>query len=699
MPNLRLADSIDNLKGVGPALRKRLRILNIAYIYQCLFYFPKRYYDYSTISPIDECTINTVVTVRGRVKKIRQRRAWKRSRLSVTEATLEDDTGTINAVWYNQPYIVEQLPVGTMVYLSGKATTNKYGTALQNPVYEKYSTETTHTARIVPYYPLTAGITQKQLRYYIKQALQLLKHNPEQLPDWLPQHIQESYSLVSLVEALTKIHFPNTPADLEQAKFRLGFDELLLVQLFILHTTQQNQHESAPKIPIVIDEVREFLKQLPFTLTTSQKQAAWEIIQDLAQSRPMNRLLEGDVGAGKTVVAALVMQAVAQAGYQSILMAPTEILAQQHYHTLCELLAHTTIHISLFTANHRVSNQSEESARITQNSDIIIGTHALIQKDVQFRNLALAVIDEQHRFGVAQRQTLKRHSGHPQLSHKLSPHLLSMTATPIPRSLALTIYGDLALSIIDTLPKNRKPIQTKLITTPDRKPMYKFIQSRLQAGEQVYVVAPRITDEPAYDDATEPQKTMMSVETQERVLHKQFPEARIMVLHGKLDAKTKQAVMAEFQGGKIDILIATTVIEVGVNVPNATIIVIEQADRFGLAQLHQLRGRVGRSNKQSYCFTCIEDDTSKTALQRLEYFTNTTNGFALAEYDLTLRGPGDVYGHSQSGFLDHFKIADLHNKPLVQATKNAAQELMPNIDTYPNLNKRLQHFIQAVHLE
>ncbi|MDP3970236.1 MAG: ATP-dependent DNA helicase RecG [bacterium] len=695
-----LSSPVTELHGVGPAVSKRLTHLGINFVYELLFHLPFKYDDFSIITPIDNCELDELVTIRGKVLKIKNRTSWKNRRLSITEAEIEDDTEKIKVIWFNQPYIAEQFKIGDELYLSGKITKSKYGKNLSNPVYERYKAETTHTARIVPKYHLTYGITHKQMRFFIKQALALIDSSDAQdLPDWIPQSIINNYDLLALSSALQKIHFPENWDDIEEAKYRLGFEELLLVQLFVLATKSELAAETAQSIDFNKEKFKDIISQLPFQLTNAQRKATWEIIQDLELSKPMNRLLEGDVGSGKTIVAALALYNVVLAGQQGAIMAPTEILAEQHYETISQLFANQNIEISLWTANNKkITSQRGVDDKVNDTdlstADIVIGTHALIQKNANFKKLALAIVDEQHRFGVSQRKHLKEQSG----NVTTTPHLLSMTATPIPRSLALTIYGDLELSILNELPAGRKKIITKSVPVEKKSAMYKFIRSKVELGEQVYVIAPRIEEADTDDESKVPEDEVSSVTSEYKKLAKVFPKLKLAILHGKLPASEKKQTMEAFNSGKIDILISTTVVEVGVDVPNATIIVIEGADRFGLAQLHQLRGRVGRSNKQSYCFVCTDNENNNSN-KRLHFFSTNSDGFKLAEYDLKVRGPGDVYGKSQSGYLTHFKVADLSNKKQVKQTQVAAREIFQELQKYPEVKKRLEKFVQQLHLE
>ncbi|MFA5995129.1 MAG: ATP-dependent DNA helicase RecG [Patescibacteria group bacterium] len=702
---------LTGLHGVGTAIQQKLRRLAITTLTDLLYHFPAHYEDFSNITAITACATDQAVTILGTIKKISTRRSWKRRRFTITEATITDASGDMRVIWFNQAYIAEQLPANTLVYLSGKITLYQKKLVLNNPVYELYKTETVHTARIVPRYALTTGLTHKQLRYFIKQALQIQTTNYSIIKDWLPANILDQYQLLPITQALQAIHFPNSWAELEQAKYRLGFDELLLVLLFVQATRASLAKETAPSIPFAKTPTKTLVDRLPFQLTNDQRVAAWDIIKDLQHTTPMNRLLEGDVGSGKTVVAALAMYNVALACYQAVLMAPTELLAEQHYHTIKQLFSHTNINVGLWTRSKKIaasfpsvlphpptpsplrrggeflpSPLRRRAGDEVGSGEIIIGTQALIQKNVHFPKLALVVVDEQHRFGVTQRQQLKQVAT-PRGASLLTPHLLSMTATPIPRSLALTIYGDLDLSLLAQLPKNRKPIITKLFSTEQRLVLQKIITEHLANQAQIYVVVPRIEEK---DDGAR------SVQTEYKHWQKLFPNYRIAYLHGQLPTEEKQAVMEQFRAGKIAVLITTTVIEVGVDVPNATVMIIEGAEHFGLAQLHQLRGRVGRSHQQSYCYVCTD---VAYPIKRLQYFVKNHNGFALADYDLKLRGPGAVYGAIQSGYFNQFKIATLSNTKQLQQVKAAAATLYPNIKRYPALHAKLQHMIKRVHLE
>ncbi|MBU1964159.1 ATP-dependent DNA helicase RecG [Patescibacteria group bacterium] len=663
---------ISSLAGVGDKTASKLHKIGLETIQDLILYFPRDWQDLSKLTTIKELEKDELVTIKGRVDIINSKRAWKK-KMNLTEALVSDDSDSIKIIWFNQPYIAKSLNQGDEVYFSGKVTQDKFGIHLNNPTYKKANKEeTTHTARIVPIYSLTKGVTDKQLRFLISEALKFAKD----IPEWLPEELIKKFKLRDLPWAYKKIHFPDSFKELDEAKKRLKFDELFIIQLYTQNLKKEVQAQKAPTIIFKEDEIKEFVKSLPFELTAAQKKSAWRILQDLEKNTPMNRLLEGDVGSGKTVVAALAMYDAALNGYQSVLMAPTEILAEQHYKTICELIPAKDV--ALITGAKK---------RKIENSRIIIGTHALIQKGIDFDNLGLAIIDEQHRFGVKQRKTLRYKSG----NSKTVPHLLSMTATPIPRSLALTIYGDLDLSIINELPKNRKPIISRLVTEDKRPKAYDFIKNKVQEGRQVFVVCPLIE---------ESDKLGVKSVTQEydKLCNIIFPDLKVGMLHGRLKSAEKEQTMQDFKENKINILVSTSVIEVGIDIPNATIMMIEGADRFGMAQLHQFRGRVGRDVHQSYCLLFTDSDSEKS-LARLNMFVSSNDGFELAEYDLQIRGPGDVYGTQQSGYLDMLQLATLADHVLINETKEAVEVILPALEKYPLLEKKLDTFTKQLHLE
>ncbi len=640
--------------------------------------------------------------------------------MTITQAYIQDGAGSIKIVWFNQPYLTKSLKVDDLINVSGKVNLDK-DLYFSNPAFEKITGQLRHTGRIVPIYPETAGLSSRYLRYII----QLYLPNAKQLTDWLPAVIKSSQRLLDLTTAISQVHFPASLKNVNQARRRLAFEELFLLQVFVLSQKIQRLKERSQPTPFNKELIQNIVAKLPFKLTLSQKKAAWEIFQDMAETRPMNRLLEGDVGSGKTAVAALAALENAKAGHQTAFMAPTEILAKQHYNTLCKLLDGFDVKIGLITGGEKKANLESKIAKnkklnssfIIHNSDIVVGTHALIQEKISFKNLTLAIVDEQHRFGVAQRAALQKNiiASPDGLPQKI-PHLLSMTATPIPRSLALTLYGDLDLSLLTELPTGRQKILTHLVPPIKREAAYNFIRQQIKQGRQVFVVCPRIEPSDKYSVTSDQQKELITYyssliteiravkDEYEKLAKNIFPDLKIALLHGKIKSKEKDKIMADFSAGQIDILVATSVIEVGIDIPNATIMMIEGAERFGLAQLHQLRGRVGRGEHQSYCLLFTDSATSQTQA-RLKMMTTCSDGFKLAEQDLQLRGPGEFFGTNQSGLPDlsaSLLAGSLIDLIMVkQARAEAAKILQPDpeLKNYPLLKDQLQKFQKEIHLE
>lgn len=722
---MNLLTPLSEFNRVGKVLASRLRFLGIETAQDLLFYYPFRYEDYSSTKIIAELEEGSQVTIKGKIEHIGSKRS-PRKRKIITEAIVADDSGQLRVVWFGQPFISKVLKVGESVYLSGKIKSDMFGMQMVGPSYEKVSTSpnpslaggesaTAHTARIVPIYPLTAGITEKQMRFLISQILPLTK----EISDWLPEEIRKKGELIDLSHALSSIHYPDDWNELKKAEKRLKFDELFLLQLRSEMMKQQIKKSTAPHIAFQEDLIKQFVQSLPFELTKDQKIAAWEILQDLQKSEPMNRLLEGDVGSGKTVVAAMVMYNTILSGYQSVIMAPTEVLAAQHFESFQNIFKKSDIRIGLLSRSkaecvERITNEelrimgkeksfAAKKRELMENVkageiQIMIGTHALLSEDVKFKKLGLVVVDEQHRFGVEQRKNIRERSG----NKKLMPHFLSMTATPIPRTFALTLYGDLDLSIIKTKPSGRKPIITRVVEPHNRQKAYDFIRGQVNSGRQVFVICPLI--EQSEDDPKKKEEMIILPSSDERksvldefekLSKKIFPDLKVNYLHGKMKPKEKDEIMNDFSSGKIDILVSTSVVEVGVNIPNATVMMIESAERFGLAQLHQFRGRVGRSDHQSYCFL-FTDSISESVNERLKFFESTLDGFALAEYDLQTRGPGEVYGTTQSGMMN-FRLATLQDTDLMKLTKDIARTV--DFDEFPTLKEKVKEWERKVHLE
>ncbi|OGY41778.1 MAG: ATP-dependent DNA helicase RecG [Candidatus Buchananbacteria bacterium RBG_13_36_9] len=685
-----LETPIENLTRVGKATSGRLRRLGLNTVNDLLYYFPFRYEDYSQVVVIKDLLPSQTVTIKGKIVLIENRRSH-RKRMTITEALIEDDTGSIKVVWFNQPFLIKYLKSGDEIFIAGTTEINNLSLQFTSPAYEKITGgDSLNTAKIVPVYSLTSNLTQKQLRFLIKVALESVN----MIKEWLPLEIIKKNNLANFNFALTQIHFPNDFKVLGQARLRLKFNELFLIALqnqFLRKFLMQNP---APAIKFQEEKIKEFVSTLPYLLTADQKKAAWQILLDLDKETPMNRLLEGDVGSGKTIVAALAILNVALNGYQAVLMAPTEILARQHYNSLLNFFKDFKIKIALLTHSEKIVNHAEnlskkEVLEQIKNGEInlIIGTHALIQDEVEYKKLGLIIVDEQHRFGVEQRKKLKQKNKGQKL-----PHFLSMTATPIPRSLALILYGDLDLSIIKEMPKGRKKIITKLIPENSRWQAYQFIREEIKKGRQVFVICPLI-------DPSDKLGVKSVTEEFKKLDKEVFPDLKIGLLHGKLKAKEKEVIMRDFKANKIKILVSTSVIEVGIDIPNATIMMIEGADRFGLAQLHQFRGRVGRGEHQSYCFLFTDNFNDKTQ-ERLQALVNSSDGFALAEYDLKFRGPGEVYGTRQSGLPD-LKIASLNDLELINLTKKEAQEFLEknNLADFPLLQNKLEQAQINTHLE
>ena len=695
------------IDGIGPKFIPKLARLNIKTVKDLLWHFPFRYDDFSKVIPIAELKPNQPATIQGTVKKIGLRRTF-RQKLVLVEAIIVDDTGGVRALWFNQTYLLKVLKVGTRANFAGKIIESKKDLYLSNPVYEitsSYGISSAnsgprHTAGLIPVYPETRGVSSKLLRYILKPILTSIPL----IEDFLPKEVLIKNVLPDINSALKKIHFPLRAIDAEVAKKRFAFENLFLLQLNNLKLKSQLAQEKSESIPVDQDFLSKLLAELPFVLTESQKEVLREVLSDIQRSRPMNRLLQGDVGSGKTVIAAIAAILAAKNGQQTAILAPTEVLAQQHYRTITKLFKGFEKEIEILTGGSKGKKSLNEKIESGE-TKIIIGTHAIIQKTVKFKNLALVIVDEQHRFGVEQRAVLLRSEKNSQV---LIPHLLSMSATPIPRTLALTIFGDLDLSIINELPAGRKPIITKVVSPSKRPDAYGFIKEQILKGRQAFVICPRIEpgtkDEEERKVLSESQQKLLDLksvkEEFERLSKNIFPDLKIAMLHGKLKNTEKENIMKDFQDKKYDILVSTSVIEVGVDVPNASIMMIEGADRFGLAQLYQFRGRVGRSEHQSYCLLFTDSDSTSTQY-RLDSLLTAKNGFELAEKDLQLRGPGQFLGKEQTGLPD-IAMDALKNIELVKAAKSSAEELLsndPDFSKNPLLAERFKEFHQNIHYE
>ncbi|PKB56640.1 MAG: hypothetical protein BZY69_00755, partial [SAR202 cluster bacterium Casp-Chloro-G1] len=668
---------------LGKANLTRLEKLGIHTVADALRHFPTRHQDFSKTVPITQLQIDQEQTIRGVVDRAREVRMGRGGRMRSTEASISDESGaSIRVTWFNQPFIAKSLPAGTPIAIAGRVTVFRGHTTFQNPEFERVelNADGTHTGRLVPVYPLTAGLPQRTLRGMIAN---LLERYGDRLEDPLPARIRERHELLGYAEAVRQIHYPDSEEQLAAARRRLAFDELLAIQVGV--QTRKREWQISGDAPFVEDHALAdtFLGTLPFTLTGAQERVLREVRDDMARTVPMSRLLEGDVGSGKTVVALSAMLDLVSAGYQTVMMAPTEVLAEQHFRTLCKLLSGEaepplsglvqlpgrTVKIVLLTGSTKAKQRRDALEAIKHGgAQIIVGTHALIQEGVVYSRLGLAVVDEQHRFGVLQRGELRRR-GATAAGEAHTPHLLVMSATPIPRSLALTVFGDLDLSVIDEMPPGRTPIETKWLTPIERATAFAHVRREIDAGRQAFVICPLVEDSATIESRA-------ATEEYERLRHEEYPDLadRIALLHGRMSSKEKDSVMRAFAAHETDILVATAVVEVGIDIPNATAMVIEGADRFGLAQLHQFRGRVGRGEHPSACFL-LSDDPSEDAQERLSVIENTSDGFALAQADLELRGPGDLYGTAQSG-MPTLRVASLLDAPLIDATRREAEELI-----------------------
>ncbi len=650
---------------IGPRRAKQLERLGIRTVGDLLYHFPRRYDDYTQIKPIRQLRYGEQTTVLGVVERIGVREL-KGGKLKVVEALVSDGSGALRVTWFNQPWIAQQLRPGKAVALAGRIEQYLGRLVLNNPEWEEVDEKLLHTGRIVPVYPLTAKISQRWLRNLMGEVVPAWA---PRVPDPLPPSLQQQAQVVNLPTALTQIHFPESPEALQAARARLALDEVLFLQLGVLQ--QKMRWQSRPGRVFAVEEawLQAQLARLPFRLTGAQQRALGEIRQDLASGHPMNRLLQGDVGSGKTVVAALAVAMVTQGGAQAAVMAPTAILAEQHHRTLVHLLAEgegaplTPEEIRLLVGSTAAKARQEILEGLAAGTvKVLVGTHALLEAPVQFADLQLAVIDEQHRFGVRQRAALRRKGE--------NPHLLVMTATPIPRSLALTIYGDLDLTVMDEMPPGRQPVITHLAFPREREWVYQLIRREVERGHQAFIIYPLIEESEALEG------TPAAVEAHRRLQEEVFPDLQIGLLHGRMRDEEKDQVMRRFRDGAYQILVSTAVVEVGVDVPNATVMVIEGANRFGLAQLHQFRGRVGRGGAQAYCVLIPETENAVEENQRLKAMVETNDGFRLAELDLAQRGPGEFFGTRQSGYDGAFlRLVNLLDVRLIERARQLAQAI------------------------
>jgi ATP-dependent DNA helicase RecG len=668
------------LHGVGPRIAQNLNRLGLNTLRDMLYHFPRRYDDYSRLKPINRLEYGEEVTIIGVVKNTYTRQV-RSGKAMLFEALVSDGSGTLKVSWFNQTYLAKRLHEGMQIVLSGKIDQYLGRLVMTNPEMEPLEEQQLNTNRIVPVYPLTAQVTQHWLR---KQMNQVITYWAPRLQDPLPEQIRRSADLTNLANALLQIHFPDSWEKLDAARARLSFDEIFLLQLGVLR--QKRAWQDRPAVVFMTEpawmEVQ--INRLPFSLTGAQQRALEDVVHDLASGRPMNRLIQGDVGSGKTVIAGLAVSIVANQGGQTSVMAPTSLLAEQHYHNLLRMLAEQRpdeterpeepepslrkSEIRLLIGATAEAEKSEIREGLADGSiKLVVGTHALIEDPVTFANLQLVVVDEQHRFGVAQRAALR--------SKGDNPHLMVMTATPIPRSLALTVYGDLDLTVMDEMPPGRLPVSTHVLMPRERERAYTLIHSQIEEGRQAFIIYPLIEE-------SENSEARAAVEEKERLQREIFPSYQIGLLHGRMVAEDKEAAMSAFRRGEYQVLVATTVIEVGVDIPNATVMLVEGANRFGLSQLHQLRGRVGRGAEKSFCLL-IPDKPNEIENERLQVMASTTDGFVLAERDLEQRGPGAFLGTRQSGFAE-LRMANLSDVRLIEKARRQALSIF---ETDPDLAK------------
>jgi len=669
--------SIKYVKGVGEARARLLAKLGINTVNDALNFFPRDYQDRSILKKITDLQDGEECAVRASlVSDVTESKP--RRNLSIVKTLASDGTAFLSLTWFNQSYIKNNLKSGIEYIFFGKVKRNGMRLEMHNPVIETAEQSGKNTGRILPVYPLTKGLTQTHLRTIIEKSLKLAENKFEEI---LPQDLREKYNLSHISYSYEEIHFPQSLHHMEQARRRLVFEELLILQLSLLKSKGISKEQKGNRFRPV--DMSPLLNKLPFQLTTAQKKVFDEICNDMQSDRKMNRLIQGDVGSGKTIVAVMAIYMAAKNGYQSAFMVPTEILAERHYRSVQSLFGDLGISVRLLTGSTKKKEKDEIKSLAKEGKiDVIIGTHAILEDDTEFYKLGLVITDEQHRFGVRQRAKLSVKGE--------NPELLVMTATPIPRTLTLTLYGDLDVSIIDELPPDRKPIDTYAVNESYRERIYNFIRKNVAEGRQAYIVCPLVED----SDEIEAESAEGLAE---RIRDNELKGLRVGLIHGKMKSAEKDKVMRKFVDGQLDVLVSTTVIEVGVNVPNANLMVVENAERFGLSQLHQLRGRVGRGKYKSYCIL-FNQSKSEVSKQRMDIMTSTNNGFVISEKDLELRGPGDVFGVRQHG-LPELKIANLYRdmdilKDVQKAVRHIIDGNLLSDDQYMMLNKKLDDIIK-----
>ncbi len=661
-------DLITKLPGVGPALSLKLKKLNIKTVKDLLLHVPFRYVDFRSIVNIADANLGQTLTISGKLIKVEARRSFK-SRLSFTEAIIEDETGIIKSIWFNQSYLAKQLKEGQDILLAGQIEQRGQQKQLTNPLFESPDSDPIYTGKLLPIYHLSSGVSNLQLTKLVNAALQTIEFDKELLDD----SVIKNFSLPSTKEAILYFHNPKELDNLGTYHERLAINEILPEQL-ALKLQKLNNNQKSYQIPFSQTLVKGFLSKLSFDLTASQKKSAWEILQDLEKNSAMNRMLIGDVGSGKTIVAAIGALSTTAAKKQVLILVPTEILAKQHYQTFWKLFANYQLNIGCLTRSISSINQKDFDKDTLINAitdkelDIIIGTHALLKDSIKKHEFGLIIVDEQHRFGVMQRNFLLQDMS----GKKHTPHYLSLSATPIPRSLALSLYGNIELSVIDQLPEGKLPITTQVLDQSSYGVAYNKIKQEIKSGKQAFVVLAKVE---------ESESDTKDVKTEFEKIKKLFPKNKVGVIYGSLPPEQKNSIMQDFAEHNYDILVASTVIEVGIDIPNATVMIIEGAERFGLAQLHQLRGRIGRSNLPSYCYVFVSPNQTEE-LPRLQKFASTQNGFVLAEFDLKTRGFGDLLGLNQSGHK--FRFSSYFTISALEKSQKIAEYIITNDNSLKN---------------
>ncbi|MBI4185950.1 MAG: ATP-dependent DNA helicase RecG [Chloroflexi bacterium] len=672
--NQSIDSPITVVRGISSSLAARFNKLGVSTVRDLLYFFPNRHLDYSQKKYISQLREGEEQTITANVWQAKEVMLGGRRS---TEAIVGDETGNVRVVWFNNPYLARQIQTNTRIVISGRVSLFNGRPVFESPEWELLEDkELVHTGRLVPLYPLTQGLRHRQVRKLMREFVEQWSW---QVEDFLPAEVRSHCQLMELSQAISQSHYPEDEAAKDRARVRLAFDELFLLQLGVLGR-KRNWQESQPGTPFDVDAplLESFISSLPFELTAAQRKVIGEVLADLQKSRPMSRLLQGEVGSGKTVVATVALLMAAASGYQGALMAPTEILAEQHFATISQLLSRMChqevadshlrsysgllarpVSVALLIGDVPQATKQELCQRISRGDvDIVIGTHAVIQEGVQFNCLGLAVVDEQHRFGVAQRLALRQKG--------FNPHVLVMTATPIPRTLALTLYGDLDLSVIDELPPGRQAVKTRWLGPEQRASAYNFVRRQAAGGHQAFIICPLVEESEAIE-------AKAATAEYRRLSEEVFPDLRLGLLHGRMPGVEKDGVMRRFHAGELDILVSTPVVEVGIDVPNATVMLVESADRFGLSQLHQFRGRVGRGQAQSYCIL-LAQNPSDVGRERLSLIEKLQDGFALAEEDLRLRGPGEFFGTRQSGLPD-LRMARLSDVALLEMARGEAERL------------------------